>query len=99
MPVLVQWLLGGLGWALTSAFGRIMTTLGLSFVMVEFVAEDWLGVIAGMWSGVPAFILGMASFYRVDDCITIIVSAIAVKVGTGLVKGLRRNAAGSAVGL
>jgi hypothetical protein len=99
MPVLAQWILAGLGWALASGVGRIMTTLGLTFVMVEFVAQDWLTVIAGLWGGVPGFILGMAGFYRIDDVITIIVSAVAVKVGTGLIKGVRKNAAGAQVGL
>lgn len=99
MPILVQWLLGGLGWALTSALGRIMTTLGLSFVMVEFVMPDWLTLISQGFSGAPAFVLAMAGFYRVDDAITIVLSAIALKVGTGLVRGLRRNAAASGVGL
>jgi len=99
MPVIVQWFLGGLGWALTSALGRIMTTLGLSFVMIEFVLPDWLSHISGMLDGAPAFVVAMAGFYRVDDAITIILSAIAVKVGTGLVKGLRRGAAGSEAGI
>jgi len=99
VPILAQWILAGLGWALTSALGRIMTTLGLTFVMVEFVASDWLDIIAQMWGGVPGFIIGMAGFYRVDDVITIIVSAIAVKVGTGLIKGLRKNAAGAVGGI
>jgi len=99
MPVLVQWLLGGLGWALTSALGRIMTTLGLSFAMVEFVLPDWLAHISGMLSGAPAFVVSMASFYRIDDSITILMSAYAVKVGTGLIRGLRRGAAGSVAGV
>lgn len=99
MPVIAQWILGGLAWALTSALGRIMTTLGLTFVMVEFVAADWLTTISQMWGGVPGFILGMAGFYRIDDVITIIVSAVAVKVGTGLIKGLRKGAAASVGGI
>jgi len=99
MPILAQWILAGLGWALMSAMGRIMTTLGLSFVMVEFVAQDWLSVIAGALSGAPAFVVGMAAYYRIDDAITIVLSAVAVKVGTGLVKGMRRNAAAQGAGL
>lgn len=99
MPVIAQWILGGLAWALTSALGRIMATLGLSFVMVTFVMPDWLALISQGFSGAPAFVIAMAAFYRVDDAITIVLSAIALKVGTGLVKGFRRNAAGAGVGL
>lgn len=90
MPLLVQWLLGGLGWALTSWAGKLLTTLGLSFVISTFVMPDWKGMISSNMTG-PAFILAMAGFFKVDRAITIVLSAYATKAASKMVSGIRRG--------
>lgn len=93
MPVIAQWILAGLAWALTSAVGKIMTTLGLAFVVSEFVVPDWIDWLSGLAGGTPAFVLDMLGMFRVDDAITVIMSALGVRAATGTVTGLRRGAA------
>lgn len=96
MPVLVQWLLGGLGWALTSWVGKLVTTIGLSFVISSFVMPDWKAQISSNMTG-PAFILAMAGFFKVDRAITIILSAYATKAASKMISGIRRSGSTAAI--
>lgn len=98
MPILVQWIIAGLVWGLTSAVGKLFTTIGLAFVISEFVMPDWLSYFAGMTSGAPAFTLELLGMWRVDDAITVVLSAIAARAASGMITGLRRTAAAGVIG-
>lgn len=90
MPSIVQWILGGLVWAGSSLFGKLFMGLGLAFVIQEFVLPDWVSWIAGLFSGAPSFVLCFLGMMRLDDAITVILSAIAYKYGMGMISGIAR---------
>lgn len=93
MPALVAWILAGLGWALTSWIGGLLTTFGLAFIVQEYVVDDWRAQLAGLLGGLPAFLLNMLGYFGVDVALTIILSAYAVKFASGTISGIRRRGA------
>lgn len=92
MPALVAWILGGLGWALTSAVGRFLTAMGLAFVVYEFVVADWIGEVSARFGALPAFVSSMLGWFGADKAITIIMSAYAVRVAGSRITGITRRA-------
>lgn len=101
MPMLVGWLLSGLGWLFRSQLGQFvvaaMAWLGISWATSEFLVEPFLEAlemhVQGIGSGGEYAAAALAWFgvLRFDIACTMIASAVAIKYGVG--------AAGSAVKL
>lgn len=96
MPALVAWLLGGLGWVLTSAVGQILTALGLAFVIQEYVIGDWIESVSTRFGALPAFVAQMLGFFGVDKAITIILSAYGVRFASNRISGVMRRTGAAA---
>lgn len=97
MPAVVAWILGGLAWALASAFGRIMTALGLAFVVNAFVMEPFVDTLQSQLGGLPSFAAGMLGWFKIDVAATIILSALAVNAVSGRITGLAKRGAAAGV--
>lgn len=91
MPALVAWLLGGLAWAASNAFFKLIGVLGISFVITEFVAPDWIGFLGSLTSGLPNHIAAAMSWMRIDDGIVVVLSALGVRFASGMVGGIRKS--------
>lgn len=91
MPALVQWLLGGAAWALTSGVGKFMASMGIAFIINEFVVDSWIDRIQAQWAGAPGFVLGILGWFGADKAVTIILSAYAIQWASGKIAGLARR--------
>lgn len=83
MPVFIAALLGGLLNIAASLVGRVLIALGLSVVTYTGVSASisWLqsGAIS-YFGGLPASVLGMLALLKVGECISMVVSAITVRL-------------------
>lgn len=97
MPVIAAALLGGLMNIAGSLVGRVLIALGLSVVTYQGV-DTVLGKLksdaVAALMGLPPELLGILGYMKVGVCISIIASAVAVRMGLsglgGVVKRLRR---------
>ena len=97
MPVIIASLLGGLMNVAGSLVGRVLIALGLSVVTYQGV-DTVLGTLksnaVGALMVLPPELVGMLGYMKVGVCISIIASAVAVRMGLsglgGVVKRLRR---------
>ena len=97
MPVFIAAIGGMLINLVGTLAGRILIALGISVVTYTGVSSslDWMraGALAAL-GGLPAEMIGLIGFMKVGVCISIIASAVAVRMGlsglSGVVKLLRR---------
>lgn len=97
MPVIAAALLGGLLNIAGSLVGRVLIALGLSvvsYVGVDAVTGKLKTDAVAALMGLPPDLVGMLGYMKVGVCISIIASAVAVRMGLsglgGVVKRLRR---------
>ena len=98
MPIFIPALLGGLVNVAGSVAGRVLIALGLSVVTysgVDTVLGKLKSDAVSALLGLPPDLVGMLSYMKVGVCISIIASAVAVRMGLsglgGVVKRLRRS--------
>ena len=97
MPVFIAAIGGMLINLVGTLAGRVLIALGISVVTYTGVSSslDWMraGALAAL-GGLPAEMIGLIGFMKVGVCISIIASAVAVRMGLsglgGVVKRLRR---------
>lgn len=101
MPAIVAWILGGLGWALSSAVGRFFAAAGLAFAVYTFAVGPWITDIAQYFGALPEFVASMFGWFGVDKTITIVMSAYGIKWAGSRISGLTRRggAMAGAVGI
>jgi hypothetical protein len=83
MPVIVASLLGGLINIASTLVGRVLVSLGIAVVTYSGVSVtlEWLRVGAiTSFSGLPANVLGIMALLKVGECISMVFSAITVKL-------------------
>ena len=94
MPLLVSALLGGLIQLASSLVGRVLIALGLGFVeyqgislLISSVTNQALAAMAGFESSGFPLMLQWAGFFRIDVHVSILLSAIGVKVALNSLGG------------
>lgn len=97
MPVFIASVLGGLLNVAGSLVGRVLIALGLtvvSYTGVDTVLGKLKADAIGALMGLPPDLVAMLGYMKVGVCISIIASAVAVRMGLsglgGVVKRLRR---------
>ncbi|MEF8685935.1 UNVERIFIED_CONTAM: DUF2523 domain-containing protein [Comamonas sp. A-3] len=97
MPVIIASLLGGLLNVAGSLVGRVLIALGLtvvSYTGVDTVLGKLKADAIAALMGLPPDLVAMLGYMKVGVCISIIASAVAVRMGLsglgGVVKRLRR---------
>lgn len=66
--------------------------LGIQFAATEFVVEPLLDYIKGALGGAPATILEFLAWLRVDDYVTVVLSAYTTAAATGALKMRKKPA-------
>lgn len=92
MPLLVAALIGGLIQALGTIVGRVLVSLGVGFVAYQGITAtlDYIkDTIETNLSGLPAKLVQIASVTQLDTAVSIVFSAILVRL---LIKGLTGGA-------
>ena len=90
MPVFIAALLGGLVSAAGSLVGRILISLGVSYVSYKGLDVLFTGIqtaIQSNLSGLPAGAIGLMGILKVGTSINIIFSAIVVRLTLGGLTG------------
>lgn len=99
MPILapiVAWILRVLMVRGVGLVVAVIAGLGLSLVSYKFAVQPFSQMIADYLGGAGAVMVNWLGFFGVDQFITIVLSAVAVKFAMGAVKvGLSKLAAGS----
>ena len=97
MPIFLASLLGGLVNVAGSVAGRVLVAMGLSLVTyqgVDTVLSKLKADAVSALLGLPPDLVSLLSYMKVGVCISIIASAVAVRMGLsglgGVVKRLRR---------
>lgn len=83
MPAFVAAFLGGLLAIAGSMVGQVLIGLGIALVTYTGLSTtfDWLTAQAvSSLSGLPAAVVGMMALMKVGSCISMVASAIAVRV-------------------
>lgn len=79
MPAwLIPAIIGGLTSALASMVGRVLLTLGMTYVTFagfNIVIEEVFSLIRDSFAGLPAQVLGLVGYLWVDKAISLIFSA------------------------
>lgn len=95
MPFLVSALIGGLIQALGTIVGRILISLGIGFAVYSGISTtlDYVkSTITSNLSGLPADVVAIASVTQIDTAVSIIFSAIVVRLTIqGLTSGSMRR--------
>ncbi len=98
MPIFLASLLGGLVNVAGSVAGRVLVAMGLSLVTyqgVDTVLSKLKADAVSALLGLPPDLVSLLSYMKVGVCISIIASAVAVRMGLsglgGVVKRLRRS--------
>lgn len=98
MPIFLASLLGGLVNVAGSVAGRVLVAMGLSLVTyqgVDTVLSKLKADAISALLGLPPDLVSLLSYMKVGVCISIIASAVAVRMGLsglgGVVKRLRRS--------
>ena len=97
MPIFLASLLGGLVNVAGSVAGRVLVAMGLSLVTyqgVDTVLSKLKADAVSALLGLPPDLVSLLSYMKIGVCISIIASAVAVRMGLsglgGVVKRLRR---------
>lgn len=81
MPDFFLWLAQSFWTFGSSILGRIMMTFGLAF-SVESAVDAWVApAVADFFAGIPMPMLGYLGMMRVDDAMTLVISAAIVRYG------------------
>jgi hypothetical protein len=80
-PVFIGWLISALGSAIGSFIFRATTFLGVNLAAYEFAVEPLITYVQAVWVGLPGDLVAYLAFFRVDQFLTIVLSAMAVRVG------------------
>jgi hypothetical protein len=91
MPVVIAWILGGLVQVAGTIVGKVLLSMGIGFVAYSGVdaSFEWATAqfTSGM-SGMPAIGLQIAGLLKVGVCVSMLVSALTVRlVMSGLTGG------------
>ena len=91
MPIIISVLLGGLLSLVSSFVGRVLLALGLGFVefaglsaLFDYIKRDADGMLAGF---AGSSLVEWAGFFRIDVHISIILSAIGVRMTLNMLQG------------
>ena len=71
---------GAVVWAITSAVGRIMVALGVAFVAIALDVPSFLSQIAADLANAPDWFRETAGLMQLDRAITIVLSAIGIRM-------------------
>lgn len=84
------WLLGGLVAVVPTLAGQVLISLGIGVVTYTGVDASlgWLRSVAvGYFTSIPPQILGLMSLMKIGVCISMVSSAIAVRLGLNGMSG------------
>lgn len=101
MPAIAAWIAGALLSVAGSFVGRILFSLGLAFVeyqgisaLLDSVKNQILSALGGFESSGFALMIAWGGFFRFDVHITLVLSAIGVKLAlNGMTGGVMRKLA------
>jgi len=93
VPKLIAWLLGVLETRIGSIVVSALLSLGFSFVTYKFTAQPFLTMIRNYMSSGGQQFLQVMGFIGVDQCVTMVFSAIAMRYAVSGVSNLVRNKA------
>lgn len=74
--------------------GKIMGTMGLTFIAYKYVMPEIRSYLFTYMAGLPAEIYNLITYVQLDKCMTMILSAGAVKIASGLMLGRTAPAGG-----
>lgn len=92
MPLFVAALVGGLIQAVGTLVGRVLISLGIGYVVYQGIDTtlDYVkGIVQTNLQGLPADVVAIASTCQVDTAVSILFSAITVRL---LINGLQSGA-------
>lgn len=91
MPALIAWLVGLLESAAGSIIISALISLGFSFVSYKFAAQPFENMVKGYLAQGGQQFLSIMGFLGVDQCVTMIFSAIAARYAVQGASHLVRN--------
>ena len=85
MPLLAKWIAAALGGAVGGFIFRALAALGIGYVTHTFIMPDFVAMIEGQLANVPPEVLQVLGLARVDIAVTIILSAVSVRLASRMV--------------
>lgn len=87
-----QWLWFTLFTWLGGILGRIFTLLGVTLVVNEFVTPELTPIVAGHLLGMPTHWVQLLALTKIDQALTILISAMGIAVADKISVQRRQNA-------
>lgn len=91
MPALIAWLLGALESSIGSIIISALVTLGFSFTTYKFAVQPFRAMVQGYLSSGGSQLTAIIGFLGIDQCVTMVLSAIAARYAVSSVSSLVRN--------
>lgn len=82
MVAIGKWIVAALAASMSGLIGRIFVAMGIGYGTYNFVMPSFVNMIQGQLSGLPGTILQVIAAAKVDVAVTIIFSAIAVRMAS-----------------
>lgn len=75
-----KWIVSALAYSMSGLIGRALLALGIGYGTYEFAMPQFKAMIQSQLSGLPGTILQVLAAAKVDVAVTIILSAVSVRM-------------------